>query len=271
MWKPISVFGPSITELVERAQHPPARVLAVDAVHDQLRDHRVVGAETSLPAATPESTRTPGPDGSRYAVTSPGVGRKPVRDVLGVDAALDRVAAQLDLLLRQRQRLAERDPDLLAHEIEPGDHLGHRVLDLDARVHLHEEVLAVRREQALDRPGRAVAARARRVDADRADPRAQLGVDRRRRRLLDELLVAALDRAVALAEVDDVAVRVGEHLHLDVARVDDQLLDVDARVREVRLPLALRRLERALGLRRARRTSSMPLPPPPAAALISSG
>jgi hypothetical protein len=31
--------------------------------------------------------------------------------------------------------------------------------------------------------------------------------------------VAALDRAVALAQVHDVAVRVGQHLHLDVARV----------------------------------------------------
>ena len=29
-------------ELVERAQHPPARMLAIDAVHDELRDHRVV-------------------------------------------------------------------------------------------------------------------------------------------------------------------------------------------------------------------------------------
>ena len=62
--------------------------------------------------------------------------------------------------------------------------------------------------------------------------------------------MAALDRAVALAEVDDVAVRVGEHLHLDVARVDDQLLDVDVGVREVRLPLPPRALERLLGLRR---------------------
>ena len=29
-------------ELAERAQHPPDRILAVDAAHDQLRDHRVV-------------------------------------------------------------------------------------------------------------------------------------------------------------------------------------------------------------------------------------
>ena len=58
--------------------------------------------------------------------------------------------------------------------------------------------------------------------------------------------MAALDRAVTLAEVDDVSVRVRKHLHLDVARVDEEALDVDLRAGEVRLPLALRRLERAL-------------------------
>ena len=50
--------------------------------------------------------------------------------------------------------------------------------------------------------------------------------------------------------MDDVAVRVGEHLHLDVPRIDDQLLDVDVRVREVGLPLPPGALERLLGLRR---------------------
>ena len=50
--------------------------------------------------------------------------------------------------------------------------------------------------------------------------------------------------------MDDVAVRVGEYLHLDVTWVDDQLLDVDVRVREVRLPLPPGALERLLRLRR---------------------
>ena len=40
----------------------------------------------------------------------------------------------------------------------------------------------------------------------------------------------ALDRAVALAEVEDRAMLVREHLHLDVARVLDAALDVDGRV-----------------------------------------
>ena len=83
---------------------------------------------------------------------------------------------------------------------------------------------------------------------DLADPRAQLGVDRGRGRLLDQLLVAALDRAVALAEVDDVAVRVGEHLDLDVARVGQVALEVDGRVGEELLALARGALEGVLEL-----------------------
>ena len=92
-----------------------------------------------------------------------------------------------------------------------------------------------------------------------------------RRRLLDDLLVAALDRAFALAQVDDVAVLVAEHLDLDVARVLDELLDEDAVVAEARLGLRAgtsRSLPRPPWRFQATR---MPLPPPPAEALIITG
>jgi hypothetical protein len=60
--------------------------------------------------------------------------------------------------------------------------------------------------------------------------------------------VPSLDRAVALTEVDDRAVRVREDLDLDVAWVVEVALDVDVRVREVGLPLAPGGLVRALDL-----------------------
>src|SRR5439155_11051507 len=58
--------------------------------------------------------------------------------------------------------------------------------------------------------------------------------------LLDDLLVAALQRALALAEVHDVAVAVAEDLHFDVARALDPLLDDDAVVTERGPRFALR-------------------------------
>jgi biotin carboxylase len=63
----------------------------------------------------------------------------------------------------------------------------------------------------------------------------QLGRDRYGRRFLDELLVPPLDRALALAEVDDVALGVAQDLELDVARLDHALLDVERAVAERRL------------------------------------
>ena len=64
------------------------------------------------------------------------------------------------------------------------------------------------------------------------------------RRFLDHLLVAALHRAVAFAEVDGVALAVGQHLDLDVARVLQELLHVDLFVAERGLGFALGGLDR---------------------------
>ena len=155
-------------------------------------------------------------------------------------------------LLRDRQRLAGGGADPSLTMSMPVVILGHAVLDLHARVHLEEEVLAVL-QQALDRAGADVVDGGGGVDGDLADVRAQLLVDRGAGRLLDQLLVAALDRAVALAEVDHVAVPVGEHLHLDVARVGQVALEVDRRVGEELLALARGALEGLLAARRGQR------------------
>ena len=86
--------------------------------------------------------------------------------------------------------------------------------------------------------------RARRVDDGAAELAPHLVGDRDRRAFLEQLLVAALDRALALAEMDDGAVVIAEDLELDVARVLDVLLDVDVADAEGRFRLALRGLQR---------------------------
>ena len=231
--------------LAQRAQHPPRGLLAVGVPDDQLGHHRVVHRRDLAALADAGVDADAGP--RRLAVAADGArGRREVaRGVLGVDAALDRVAAQDDVVLADRQRLAGRRADALLDDVDPGRHLGHAVLDLDAGVHLQEEVLAVL-QQALDRARAAVVDGTGGVRGDLADALAQRLVDRRSGRLLDELLVAALDRAVALAEVDDVAVAVGQDLHLDVARVGQVALEVDRRVGEELLALARGALEGVL-------------------------
>ena len=165
------------------------------------------------------------------------MGRNPAdHGILGVDPGLDGVPAQDDVVLRQRQRLPRRHPQLQLHEVEPGDLLGDRVLDLQPGVHLHEEALSpsprVARDDELDGARAGVAAGPGGRAGGGAHRRALPGRQQRRRRLLDDLLVPALQRALALAEVDHAAVLVGQHLDLDVPGSRDQALDEQGVVAE---------------------------------------
>src|SRR5262249_35340117 len=146
-----------------------------------------------------------------------GGGMEPVGRVLGVDAALDGRAALDDLLLSEGQPLAGGDAYLLADEVDAGDQLGDGVLDLDAGIHLDEVEVVPGRDEELAGAGRVVAGLSRQPNGGlthgAADGVGEVGG----RRLLDELLVAALEGALALPEVDHAAVAVAEQLHLDVA------------------------------------------------------
>ena len=153
--------------------------------------------------------------------------------VLGVDPELDGVAAERDVGLGEPERLAGRDPHLGRHEVDAGEHLGDRMLDLDPAVDLDEVEVAVAVDEELERADVLVAGRddglerpARRGRRGRRPTRAGVG------RLLEDLLVAPLDGAVALAEVDAVPVAVDRDLDLDVAVLVEPLLEVQRVVAE---------------------------------------
>src|SRR5690606_6782500 len=112
------------------------------------------------------------------------------------------------------------------------------------RVGLEVVHVALRVHDELERAGIRVLHGARGVDDRRAELLPLLLGGRHRRPFLDQLLMAPLNRALTLAEVDDVAVMVAENLDLDVTRILDVLLDVDVAVAERGLGVALRRLER---------------------------
>ena len=203
-------------QLVERAAQAGERELAVAAVHDQLADQAVVVGRDRV--AVVDGAVHADAEAARRVVGADPAGRGlEVRQLLGVDPALDRVAGRHQLVLGEGHRQAGGDADLLLHEVDVVDRLGHRVLDLQAGVHLDEVELALLVEE-LDRAGAGVVDLRDGVGADLADPGAGRGVDHRRGRLLEHLLVAALQRAVALAEVHGAALAVAEDLDLDVAR-----------------------------------------------------
>ena len=84
-----------------------------------------------------------------------------------------------------------------------------------------------------------------------AHPRAVFLAEHGGRCLFEHLLVTALERAIALTQVDRIAFAVAEHLEFDVARVAQVFFEIDGRVPERRLRLAPgllhQRLELVLG------------------------
>ena len=81
----------------------------------------------------------------------------------------------------------------------------------------------------------------------------------------------ALQRAVALAEMDGAAFAVAEHLDFDVARPLEIFFEIERVVAERRFRLGARRWQAPTRVRSRARTTFMPRPPPPAAALSMTG
>ncbi len=233
-------------ELGERPVHPRDRAIARLGRDDELGEHRVVVGRDVPALPHPRVHPDERPGGLAIGRDASGSGQEVPRRVLRIDPALDRVATRADV--RHVEPVAERHADLERDEVDAGDHLGHGVLHLEARVHLEEVELAVLVDDALDRAGIDVAGLLRQGHRGVADPCAQLVVDDRRGCLLDQLLVPALDRAVTFAEEGDVAAGIREHLRLDVVRAVDVALEEDLGPAEVRLRLARRTGERLLEL-----------------------
>src|SRR5208337_1323562 len=141
--------------------------------------------------------------------------------ILGVDAAFDRRTARSR---GRRDRTARRDSQLFADQVTSETHLGHGMLDLQARVDL-EEVEVVALDQELRGARARVMRRAREFQRSVDYLRPHLVRQSGRRRLLDNFLMPPLDRAIALAECNNVAVFIAENLDFDMPRAREVLLD----------------------------------------------
>src|SRR5262245_3843230 len=105
------------------------------------------------------------------------------------------------------------------------------MLDLHPRIHFDEVELVVL-VQELECPGAAVVDLLAGFNASVADLFDKSAPDPGRRRLLDDLLMPPLHRAVALAEPDGIPMLIRQYLDLDVARLLQILLHVDRRIAE---------------------------------------
>jgi len=152
--------------------------------------------------------------------------------VLGVDAALDGVALDMDVSLLVGDLLAGGDLDGHFDDVYACDHLGDGVFDLDTGVDFqHVEVLVVV-HQELDGRGACVVGGLDEFGGGFADLFDFLAFDEWAGGFFDDFLVASLHGAVAFPEVDGVAVLVADGLDFYMSCVFEEFFDEDAAVSE---------------------------------------
>ena len=125
------------------------------------------------------------------------------------------------------------DAYLRLHQIDAGDPIGHRVLDLNTGIDLDKiNIAAVGALQKLGGAGIPVSGGARDFQSGLAQCLALVIVQIGRRRPLDHFLVAPLHGAVALEQMHHIAMMIGQDLHLHMAGIGHQFFQVHLAVTE---------------------------------------
>ncbi len=218
------------------------RGLARIRMHDQLGQHGVVerrhlGAGRD-PAVHPQAFRKEhvGQHARRRLELA--------QRILGIQAHLDGCALRRARHGGVIQRFARGHAQHALHQVQPGDGFRHGMLYLQAGIDLQEiEAVARRVVDEFNGAGGTVVDRLAQPHGGSVQRLARGGGQKRRGRLFDDLLVAALHRAIALAQGQHTAGAVAEDLHLDMARIVDVALDEGAAVAEEVLAHALYAIE----------------------------
>src|SRR5204863_8443958 len=150
--------------------------------------------------------------------------RKRVR-IFGIDAALDGVAGDYEVILRIAEPLSFGNANLISHDVGKRHHFCHGMFYLNASIHLHEVKTVVLIEKEFKGACTGIANLLTGLDGGISHFGAQLWGQDRGRRLLKKFLVPALNRTLALAQMNTVSVFIGEYLNLDVSWFLDKPLD----------------------------------------------
>ena len=241
-------------ELGEGASGALQRFLASGAGDDELAQERVPGGtdhRAGLNARVQPDART---GGRLPRCDGAGSGQEAAPWILGVDPELDRVTARARVagaaVWPRAERLAVGDTEHLADQVDAGNLLGHGVLDLQARVDFEEGDGAILPDEELTGSGTNVACLTEDGLGRRPEQVFLRAGQVRGGSLLDELLVAALQGAVAGRDDNHSAVRVGQALGFHVPRLVQVALDEALAAAECTDSLADRRLIQFRDLRK---------------------
>ena len=167
--------------------------------------------------------------------------------VFGRDARLNRETDARDLVLRRNrdfrvvQFVALRDKNLRAHQVHAGDLFRHGMLDLDARVHLDEKpFVGIDIEQKFHGSGVVVLNRFGEFNGGFAKLGSHTFVEVHGWRNFNHFLMAALNRTIALVQVEYFAVTVAQNLHFDVLGARHVAFEENTRIAEGTARFALR-------------------------------
>eukprot|EP00128_Syssomonas_multiformis_P014383 Colp12_sorted_trinity150504_noHs@19408 len=219
---------------------------AVLVPHHKLGYHRVVEHShlVSLADASLDS-EVGSRGGGGEEVDGATAGKEVLVRVLSVDAGLEGVAMLLDLTLPQWECLPRRYLELPLDEVDTGDHLGDRVLDLQAGVHLHEVEPLLGVHDELNSPCADVVHCLRCTHSRQANSFPHLWPEIRRWGLLDDLLVPSLHTAITFKEVHSIPVCVSKDLNFDVSGTDNIFLNKNMVIVERLHGFSSRRLKHA--------------------------
>ena len=231
--------------IAERGSQAPQRGWTVPVPGNQLGNHRII-VHTDFIACLHATVDAYMRTWLRLAQMLDATRRrqKTACRIFGVDARLDRVTADRELFLCQRQRLARGDPQLPFDKIQSRDHLCNRMFDLQPGVHFHEVEAATRLGNEFDSSRADVAHRLRRRNSRVAHLLAAFCVHAWRRRFFENFLITALHRTVALEQMQARSVRIRKHLHFNMSRTRQIFFEQHLVIAERRGGLPLRRRQR---------------------------
>ena len=103
--------------LIERPRQAAQRICPVEPARDDLRQHRIEPATDLVALRDAGIDPHAVPDGPSEALDAPCRRQEPVLGILGVEADFDRVAVEVDVGLREPQRLTRRDAELVGDQV----------------------------------------------------------------------------------------------------------------------------------------------------------
>src|SRR5690606_10784099 len=210
-------------KLIQRATQTHQALHAIPTMHDELADEAVI-VGWDLVAGIDARIDTNAEAAWRVEMRDRARRRNEGTRILSVDTALDRVAVETNPFLTNGKTAAGCDTNLLVHEVDTSDGFGNWVFHLETGVHFDEIELAIF-IQELDGACARIAEVCDRFGADAADTRALGCIESRRGGLFPNLLMTALQGAVAFAEMDSISRAVADDLHFDVARLLEVFFD----------------------------------------------